>query len=65
MTIKTRLETQGLVEITLKTKLTLLAGMQVKDIIKVSIRMMQAHFILLIMKVMAVAKRKPIEKNNG
>ena len=65
MTIKTRLETQGLVEITLKTKLTLLAGMQVKDTIKVSIRMMQDHFILPIMKVMAVSKRNPTEKNNG
>ena len=65
MTIKTKLETQELVEITLKIQLTLLVGMQVKDIIRVSIRMMQDHFILLIMKVMAVSKRKRIEKNNG
>ena len=65
MTIKTKLETQELAEITLKIQLTLLVGMQVKDIIRVSIRMMQDHFILLIMKVMAVSKRKPIEKNNG
>ena len=53
---KDETEIQGLAERALKTLLILLVGMQVRDITKVLIRMMQDHFILPIMKVIADLK---------
>jgi hypothetical protein len=56
---------QEQVEIVLKILLISLAGMQVRATIRVLIKMMQDHSILLITKATGVLKKGPTEKNNG